>query len=112
MNSPGQIGKQTVKFRSPNFFFQSCADSHSFCEPIYSEDTNLFRFMKTPMAVVVGSPVSVVLVMHHHHASSTTLNALGAPTSRRPVQSQKARLAPLKTMRDPNPIEPSRTQKI
>src|SRR5213594_821379 len=65
MNSPGQIGKQTVRFWSPSFFFQSCADSHSFCEPIYSEDTNLFQFMKTPMAVVVSSPWSWSCTMHH-----------------------------------------------
>ena len=26
----------------------ACADSHSFCEPIHSEDTNLFQTMKKP----------------------------------------------------------------
>src|SRR5437879_350927 len=58
MNSPGQIGTQTVKFRIPNFFFQPCADSHSFCDAIHSEDTNLFRFRRNPVALVVaGSAV-------------------------------------------------------
>src|SRR5439155_9593148 len=28
------------------FFFSSCADSHSFCDAIHSEDTNLFPIMK------------------------------------------------------------------
>ena len=57
MNSPGQIGKQTVKFRNPNFFFQLCAGSHSFCDAIHSEDTNLFQIMKNPVPVVVGGPI-------------------------------------------------------
>ena len=58
MNLPGQIGKQTVKFLSPNFFFQLCADTHSFCDAIHSEDTNLFRFRRNPLALVVaGSAV-------------------------------------------------------
>src|SRR5213080_3856161 len=33
---------------SPIFFFKVCADSHSFCDAIHSEDTNLFRIMKKP----------------------------------------------------------------
>ena len=32
------------------FSFSSCAGSHSFCEPIHSEDTNLFRIMKNSTA--------------------------------------------------------------
>src|SRR5204863_323548 len=35
----------------------ACAYTHSFCDAIHSEDTNLFRFMKTPIPVVVGGPV-------------------------------------------------------
>src|SRR5437667_5955586 len=30
--------------------FSGCADSHTFCEPIHSEDTNLFPIMKKPSA--------------------------------------------------------------
>jgi hypothetical protein len=38
---------------SPNFFLKGCADSHSFCGPIHSEDMHLFRIiriMKKPTA--------------------------------------------------------------
>ena len=27
---------------SPNFFLERCADTHSFCDAIHSEDSNLF----------------------------------------------------------------------
>ena len=41
---------------SPNFFLEGCADTHSFCDAIHSEDTNLFRFMKKPTTEAAEQP--------------------------------------------------------
>ena len=42
------------------FSFSSCAGSHSFCEPIHSEDTNLFQTMKNQNSVLTVSSCSAI----------------------------------------------------
>ena len=37
--------------------FCTCADSHRFCGPIHSEDTNLFQFMKKPVTAKTSFPL-------------------------------------------------------
>src|SRR5205823_4239782 len=40
-----------------NSFLKRCADTHSFCDAIHSEDSNLFRIMKNPVTAKTSFPL-------------------------------------------------------
>ena len=57
------------------FFSSSCADTHSFCDAIHSEDTNLFQIMKKPIAAKTSFPL----------LPSVSLAAVRGPVVRGPL---------------------------
>ena len=57
----------------------SCAGSHSFCEPIYSEDTNLFRIMNKPATMISSFPSLLIVLPIPRNMKNHVTSRSGSP---------------------------------
>src|SRR5438552_6735988 len=71
---------------SPNSFLEACADTHSFCDAIHSEDSNLFRIMKNSHFSFWHPPVSAFQFL----LSALAILALCGCTGTRALKGGKA----------------------